>query len=197
MKSSRKTRFFWSSSSPLEAKTTEVPIKSNSQKITAPINLRPPEFAAAMKIQSAYRVHLVRKLVKRIKAVNSETDRLERLIQQQATVDAIRQDAMEKVRMNETLMALLLRLDSVPGIFPPVRELRRSATRRVVGLQEILDAVADTELPDSADDFLTNWDQMIADTEEDVCRKRGSEEMQRFSMEKLGFRCFERFLRET
>ncbi|KAJ4981031.1 hypothetical protein NE237_031868 [Protea cynaroides] len=215
MKSSRKDRFSSSYTSvtytiinrkhdqnapPSHARTTEIPVEASSDEIPVPIDghiptsLQSPESAAAVKIQSAYRAHLVRRFVKRIITVNSEADRLQRLIQRQETVDAIRNDEREKVRMNEALMALLLRLDSVPGIYPAVRELRRATSRRVVELQEILDAVADSKVHD-AEGFLTNWDQMIADMEEDVCRRRGGDEMERFCAEKLGFRCFERFLR--
>ncbi|XP_042479055.1 BAG family molecular chaperone regulator 5, mitochondrial [Macadamia integrifolia] len=214
MKSSQKSRFFSSSNSsytsvtytiinneddqnapPSPVKTVEIPIEIPVPiDVHRPTSPRPPESAAAVKIQSAYRAHIVRTLIKRIRAVNSEADRLQKLIQRQDIVDAIRSDEREKVRMNEALMALLLRLDSVPGINTTVRELRRAASRRVVGLQEILDAVAEARVPDG-DGFLTNWEQMIADMEEDVCRRRGGEEMERFCAEKLGFRCFERFLR--
>ncbi|XP_043690778.1 BAG family molecular chaperone regulator 5, mitochondrial isoform X2 [Telopea speciosissima] len=217
MKSSQKSRFFSTSSyasvtytiinkkddqntPPSQVKTAEIPVECFSDEVPVPIDvhlpasLQPSESSAAVKIQSAYRAHMIRTLVKRIRAVNKEADRLQKLIQRQETVDAIRSDEREKVRMNEALMALLLRLDSVPGIYPAVREIRRAASRRVVGLQEILDAVADARVHD-ADGFLTNWDQMIADMEEDVCLRRGGEEMERFCAEKLGFRCFERFLR--
>lgn len=91
-------------------------------------------------------------------------------------------------------MSLLLRLDSVPGIYPAVRELRRSASRRIVGLQEIVDVVSDARIVDS-DWFVTNWDQIIEEMEGDVCRERGGEEMERFCVDKLGLRCMERFLR--
>lgn len=98
--------------------------------------------------------------------------------------------------MNEALMGLLLRLDSVPGVYPTVRELRRSVSRRIVGLQEILDAVSDTRVEDWTG-FLKDWDDVIERMEEDVCRERGGGyEMERFCAEHLGFRCFQRFLRD-
>uniref|UniRef100_A0A0A9GUC1 BAG domain-containing protein n=1 Tax=Arundo donax TaxID=35708 RepID=A0A0A9GUC1_ARUDO len=38
-------------------------------------------------------------------------------------------------------MAVLLRLDAVPGYYQAVRDARRAVSRRVVGLQEVFDAV--------------------------------------------------------
>ncbi|KAF8391634.1 hypothetical protein HHK36_023940 [Tetracentron sinense] len=213
MKSSRRARFFSSTTTtvsfigrndqnalPSEGKITEIPVESSSETpvpitVHLPNSLRPPESAAAVKIQSAYRSHRIRTLVKKISAVNSEADRLQRLIQRQETVDAIRSNDREKLRMNEALMSLLLQLDSVPGIDPTVRDLRRSVSHRIVGLQEILDAVSDSRIDDS-DGFLMNWDEAVAEIEEDVCKDRGGDEMERFCAENLGFRCLQRFLRE-
>ncbi|KAH7838003.1 hypothetical protein Vadar_020813 [Vaccinium darrowii] len=165
-------------------KTTQIPTESD------------PTTAAAVKIQSAYRSHLTRTLVNKISAVNSEATRLERLIQRQETVDAIRTDERERIKVNEALMGLLLRLDEVPGFDQGVRELRRHVSRRIVGLQEILDAVSDAKVGEWGDGFLRNWDEVFERIEEDVCRERGGVEMERFCAENLGFRCLQRFLRD-
>ncbi|XP_057497954.1 BAG family molecular chaperone regulator 5, mitochondrial [Actinidia eriantha] len=177
-------------------KTTEIPI-IESDSTPAPITVHFPhrESSAAAKIQSAYRSHVVRTLVKKISSVNSEATRLERLIQRQETVDAIRSDDRERIRMNEALMVLLLRLDAVPGVDPTVRELRRRVSRRIVGLQEILDGVSDARVEDW-DGFVRNWDDVLGKMEEDVCREIGGHEMERFCVENLGFRCLQRFLRD-
>lgn len=90
-------------------------------------------------------------------------------------------------------MGLLLTLDSVPGVVPTVRELRRHVSRRIVGLQEILDAVSESRV-DEWDGFLRVWDDVVERMEEDVCRERGGYEMERFCADNLGFRCFQRFL---
>ncbi|XP_055801173.1 BAG family molecular chaperone regulator 5, mitochondrial-like [Solanum dulcamara] len=151
---------------------------------------------AAVKIQSAYRSYVVRNLVKKISAVNSEANYLQRLIQRQDTVDAVRSSERERIRMNEALMSLLLRLDSVPGIDPTVRELRRDLSRRIVGLQEILDAVSDTKIQ-NWDGFLMDWDDVVERMEMDVCKERGGgDELETFCAEHLGFRCLQRFLRD-
>lgn len=98
--------------------------------------------------------------------------------------------------MNEALMSLLLKLDSVPGIDPTVREARRKVTRRIVGLQEILDSVSETKLDQYNWLSLNNWDEVLAQMEESVCRERGGDEMDKFCAQNLGFRCLQRFLRE-
>uniref|UniRef100_A0A5B7BIB9 BAG domain-containing protein n=1 Tax=Davidia involucrata TaxID=16924 RepID=A0A5B7BIB9_DAVIN len=212
MKSSNKTRFFSSSTTTVtytfqndhstpqpQTKTTEIPIES-SEDPTVPITVHLPtsqsQTSAAVKIQSAYRSYIVRTLVKKISAVNTEANRLERLIQRQETVDAVRTDNRERIKVNEALMGLLLRLDSVPGVDPTVRELRRHVSRRIVGLQEILDAVTDERVEDWGG-ILRNWDDVVAGIEEEVCRERGGgQEMERFCAENLGFRCLQRFLRD-
>ncbi|XLR60604.1 hypothetical protein S83_011276 [Arachis hypogaea] len=99
-------------------------------------------------------------------------------------------------------MSLLLTLDSVPGFDPTVREARRKITRRIVSLQEILDSVSECKFDEwgwwnSYDDVLVrNWDQVIEDMEESVCRERGGDDMDKFCAQYLGFRCLQRFLRE-
>ncbi|KAA8515588.1 hypothetical protein F0562_018801 [Nyssa sinensis] len=94
--------------------------------------------------------------------------------------------------MNEALMELLQRLDSVSGVDTTVRELRQHLSRRIVGLQEILDAVTDERVEDWGG-FLRNWDDDdVANIEEEVGIERGGHEMERFSAENLGFRCLQR-----
>ncbi|XP_030970078.1 BAG family molecular chaperone regulator 5, mitochondrial-like [Quercus lobata] len=153
---------------------------------------------SATKIQSAYRAHAIRTLYKKISAVSFEADHLQRLIQRQETVDAIRSNEREKLRMNEALMGLLLKLDSVPGVNPTVREARRKVSRRIVALQEILDAVSEAKTVYDDDcyeyGFVRSWDDVVAKMEEEVCRERGGDEMERFCAEHLGFRCLQRFL---
>ncbi|KAJ8565017.1 hypothetical protein K7X08_001477 [Anisodus acutangulus] len=92
-------------------------------------------------------------------------------------------------------MGLLLKLDLVPGVDPTVRELRRDASRRIVGLQEILDAVSDTKIQ-NWDGFLMDWDDVVERMEMEVCKERGGDgnELETFCAEHLGFRCLQRKL---
>jgi len=96
--------------------------------------------------------------------------------------------------MNEALMKLLLKLDSIPGIDPTVREARRKVTRRIVGLQEILDSVSEVKVDEWWE--MNNWYQVVEEMEESVCRERGGDEMEQFCAQNLGFRCLQRFLHE-
>ncbi|CAM8937148.1 unnamed protein product [Rhodiola kirilowii] len=174
--------------------------------VTIPIDTPQPEKtqipiaydAAAVKIQSSYRAHLIRSLINTIRGVNSEADKLQRTIQQQETVDAIRTSERERIRVNEALMTLLLKLDSVRGLDPVVRELRKSVSRKIVGLQEVVDAVAESRSAAEEDgywEFVRSWEDDLAAIEGEVCREMGGGEMERFCVEKLGFVCFQRFLR--
>ncbi|KAK7812865.1 bag family molecular chaperone regulator 5 [Quercus suber] len=102
------------------------------------------------------------------------------------------------MRMNEALMGLLLKLDSMLGVNLMVREARRKVSRRIMALQEILDAASKGKTVYDDDcyeyGFVRSWDDIIAKMEEEVCRERGGDEMERFCAEHLGFRCLQRFL---
>ncbi|XP_023001611.1 BAG family molecular chaperone regulator 5, mitochondrial [Cucurbita maxima] len=188
------------------ATATSFSYSSNNHHSTPPnstpvlLQPSPPpslQSSAAAKIQAAYRSHRIRSLYKTIAAIDREADQIQALIQRQETVDAVRSNDHEKLRMNEALMSILLRLDSVPGIDPAVREARRKVSRRIVGLQEILDAVSEAKVDFNGwdcDGFVRNWDETLAEMEAEVCRERGGDEMERFCAQFLGFRCFQRFL---
>ncbi|CAN6274659.1 unnamed protein product [Urochloa humidicola] len=113
--------------------TVQIPITSPSEGS--------PDAAAAARIQAAFRGHQVRRHVAAVRAADAEATRLERLLRRQETVDAVRGDERERARFSEALMAVLLRLDAVPGHYPAVRDARRAVSRRVVALQEVFDAV--------------------------------------------------------
>ncbi|KAF5728872.1 hypothetical protein HS088_TW21G01026 [Tripterygium wilfordii] len=225
MKSSRRCGFLSTTSSSVtytfhnhhsillpEEQTHTIPIESSTEHpipITVHLPQQSQNEAAATKIQSSYRAHLIRTLYKIISTVNLEANHLQHLLQMQETVDAVRSSERERLRMNESLMALLLRLDSVRGIDPTVREARRKVSRRIVGMQEILDAVVEAKVG-SGDDVVDygawgppgngglwrDWDVVVAEMEEELCRERGGEEMERFCAQYLGFRCLQRFLRD-
>lgn len=108
----------------------------------------------------------------------------------------MRSSERERIKINEALMRLLFRLDSVPGVDPTVRELRRHVSHRIVGLQEILDAICDARV-ENWDGFLRDWDDVVARIEKEACEERGGgHEMERFCAEHLGFSCLQRFLRD-
>ena len=185
MKSSRRKRSY-SSSATSTTTTTTVTYTVDHAKYNH-------ESKAAVKIQSAYRSHATRTLINKIKTVNSKANELQQMIQLQETVDTVRTNNRERIKINEALMKLLFTLDSVPGHHDPtVRELRRSVSRRIVGLQDILDSIC------AWDGFLTDWDDVIVGIEQEICREQGgneSHEFERFCAENLGFQCLQRFLR--
>lgn len=63
--------------------------------------------------------------MKRIVAVKREIDEVERRISREEIVDLIRRDSKERLKVNETLMSLLFRLDSVRGVDSGVRIAER------------------------------------------------------------------------
>lgn len=93
-------------------------------------------------------------------------------------------------------MALLLKLDSVPGYFDPnVRELRRRASRRIVELQEILDGVVGEKVDDVGFESLPmSWGELL----EKIWAKEENErgEVRRGKGCCKGMRCLEELVRE-
>ncbi|XP_010523233.1 PREDICTED: BAG family molecular chaperone regulator 6-like [Tarenaya hassleriana] len=67
------------------------------------------------------------------------------------TVDLMRRDSRERLGMSEMLMNLLLRLDSVRGVDPGVRDYRKTVIRKVIALQETLDAIVTVEESSAAE----------------------------------------------
>ncbi|XP_010928141.1 BAG family molecular chaperone regulator 5, mitochondrial [Elaeis guineensis] len=196
------TSFFYFSTNDQNApqhpnNTILIPIETpSSSNLPAPIPVHLPAAAlnaAAVKIQSAFRGHLVRSLIGKIRAVDAEAGRMERLIQRQETVDAVRRDERERLRVSEGLMALLLRLDSVPGFYPAVRELRRSVSRRIVGLQEVLDLILGAPAV-GGEGFPASLEEIV----EGMWRREGrwgeEEEMGTVGNWERGFGCLEKLL---
>ncbi|KAE8724232.1 BAG family molecular chaperone regulator 5 [Hibiscus syriacus] len=183
---------------PQESK--QIPADDNTP-VTLTVHLPQPH--AALKIQSVYRGGVIRNLYKQVSSVNYEANRLQQLIQRQETLDSIEK---EKLRINETLMGLLLKLDSAPGIDPTVREARRKVSRKIVGLQEIVDGISEAKMEGDDEYYggwgprailsMKDWDEAVEEMEEELCKERGGLEMERYCAQYLGFRCLQRFLRE-
>ncbi|KDP26850.1 hypothetical protein JCGZ_18008 [Jatropha curcas] len=96
---------------------------------------------SATKIQKVFRGFLARKNVKKIAAVRKEVNEIEKRILMKETVDLIRIDSQERLKVNEMLMNLLFRLDSVRGVDSGVRECRRTVIKKAIRLQEMVDAI--------------------------------------------------------
>uniref|UniRef100_A0A0E0BJC9 BAG domain-containing protein n=1 Tax=Oryza glumipatula TaxID=40148 RepID=A0A0E0BJC9_9ORYZ len=91
--------------------------------------------AAAVRVQAAARGFLARRMVREVRAVEAEAEGVARKVAAEA--EALRRDARGRVAVGEALMRLLLRLDAVHG----AREYRRRVTKRVLALQDAVDAL--------------------------------------------------------
>ncbi|KAJ0483935.1 putative IQ motif, EF-hand binding, BAG domain, BAG domain superfamily [Helianthus annuus] len=98
------------------------------------------EHEAALIIQSVYRGFEVRKSqplkkLRQIYEVRKMVGDLTNRIQDMETC----LDSKKAVIIGETIMSLLLKLDTIQGLHPFVREVRKSVAKELVGLQEKLD----------------------------------------------------------
>ncbi|KAI3497604.1 hypothetical protein L1887_33014 [Cichorium endivia] len=101
--------------------------------------------SAAIKIQKVFKGFMVRKSVKKVASIRNEVSEIERRINDIEVVDLIRRDAKERLRVNETLMSLLFKLDSIRGVDCSVRDLRKAVTRKAIALQEKVDSIAQAD----------------------------------------------------
>ena len=137
---------FFGSQWNLPSRTRRYPAPAPSSKVVSiPVHFVGSErsrAASAVKIQKVFRGFLVRKNMKRIVAVKREVDEVERRISREEIVDLIRRDSKERLKVSETLMSLLFRLDSVRGVESGVRDCRKAVIRRAIALQEKVDSIA-------------------------------------------------------
>ncbi|MFS8011492.1 putative IQ motif, EF-hand binding, BAG domain, BAG domain superfamily [Helianthus anomalus] len=139
----------WSSSRSVPVQQAQQ--KSSPKVISVPVHFvssdQPPttismlKDSAALKIQKLFRGFLVRKSVKKIASIRNEVYDIERRIDDTEVVSLIRRDAKERLRVNETLMSLLFKLDSIRGVDCGIRDLRKAVTKKAIALQEKVDSV--------------------------------------------------------
>ncbi|KAI9110056.1 hypothetical protein K1719_019097 [Acacia pycnantha] len=101
---------------------------------------------AAALIQAAYRGFQVRKWeplkkLKQIAEVSKHVTDVRGSIQALEASSNKQIDEKEKVTIGETIMRLLLKLDTIQGLHPSFREMRKSLARELTSLQEKLDSV--------------------------------------------------------
>ncbi|KAJ1278858.1 hypothetical protein BS78_04G111400 [Paspalum vaginatum] len=107
------------------------------------VNLPGPD--AAVRIQSAYRGYDVRRWqpldkLRKIRDVHKQMQDVRR--QLQCLEDSCKKlTQKEQVAIGETIMNLLLKLDTIQGLHPSVREARKSIARELICLQEKLDTL--------------------------------------------------------
>ncbi|XP_021286697.1 uncharacterized protein LOC110418326 [Herrania umbratica] len=100
---------------------------------------------SAIRIQKVFRGFLGRKNIKKIKAIREEVNDIEHRVSRKETVDLIRNDAKERLKINEMLMSLLFKLDSVGGVDSGVRDCRKSVIKKAIALQELVDAIVSAD----------------------------------------------------
>ena len=83
----------------------------------------------------------MRKSVKKIAAIRREVDEVERQISRDEALESMKKDPKERLRVNEMLMSLLFRLDSMRGVNLGVRDCQKSVIKRAIALQEFLDSI--------------------------------------------------------
>ena len=83
----------------------------------------------------------MRKSVKKITTIRREVDEVERRISREEALESMKKDLKERLRVNEMLMSLLFRLDSMRGIDLGVRDCQKSVIKREIALQEFLDSI--------------------------------------------------------
>ncbi|CAI9764867.1 unnamed protein product [Fraxinus pennsylvanica] len=106
------------------------------------------DLEAAIVIQSAYRGFAIRrweplKKLKQIAKVREQIAVIKLLIQEMELSSDIQRDNKQIHMIGETIMSLLLKLDTVQGLHPSIRDIRKSVARELVCFQEKLDSLID------------------------------------------------------
>ncbi|KAK7295666.1 hypothetical protein RJT34_18577 [Clitoria ternatea] len=104
------------------------------------VGSEPDKTGSAIKIQKVLRGFLVRKIMRKIAAIRVELEQIENKAHGSDMVELMRREQKERLRVAETIMNLLLRLDSVRVLhFPGLRECRKSLINKAIALQEAVD----------------------------------------------------------
>lgn len=106
--------------------------------------IRLSEVEAAFIIQSAYRGYEVRrweplKKLQQIVNIREEVVSLSNRIKALESCSDTGENDKLRTMLGETIMNLLLKLDTIQGLHPSIRDIRKSVVRELVSLQEKLD----------------------------------------------------------
>lgn len=107
----------------------------------APKKRVPSAEEAAVRLQAAARGFMARKSVRAVREVEREAEETAGKIAREAEV--LSGDARARIGVGEALMRMLLRLDAVRG----ARDYRRRVTKRVLALQDAVDALERKSTP--------------------------------------------------
>ncbi|CAI9093140.1 OLC1v1028561C1 [Oldenlandia corymbosa var. corymbosa] len=109
--------------------------------------------ASALKIQKVFRGYLVRRSVRKIAAIKREVDAIEARVSRREVADLIKKNEKERLKVNESLMSLLLKLDAVGGgaVDSGVRVCRKAVIKKAIALQEKVDSLCTDLNPETAE----------------------------------------------
>ncbi|CAJ1950295.1 unnamed protein product [Sphenostylis stenocarpa] len=124
---------------------------------------------AAILIQAAYRGYQVRKWeplkkLKQIDEVRKEVINVQDCVQAFERSSGLQNDDKQKIAIGETIMRLLLKLDTLQGLHPSFREIRKSLARELIILQERLDSLAANKPQQQMQDFHVQKDVDVTPT---------------------------------
>jgi hypothetical protein len=112
---------------------------------TVTVKQAPSAADATARVQAAARGFLARKAVRALRAVEREAEEVAGTVSREA--EALRADARARIRVGDELMRLLLRVDAVRG----ARDYRRRVARRVLKLQDAVDAMEQSPVAEEAE----------------------------------------------
>ncbi|GAV90965.1 IQ domain-containing protein/BAG domain-containing protein [Cephalotus follicularis] len=135
---------------PYSSSARGIPVRHHQTKASPKVVSIPVHFVgsertrseSAVKIQKNFRGFLVRKTVNEIAAIRKEVEEMEKRIRREESVELLRRDSKERLKVNEALMSLVLRLDSVRGVDSGIRDCRKKMIKTAIALQEAVDAIA-------------------------------------------------------
>ncbi|WOL02154.1 BAG family molecular chaperone regulator 6-like [Canna indica] len=126
------------------------PMENTKRTISGPRNEKKilSNSDAATRIQSAYRGFEVRRWqpLEKLRKISQIRQKAEIVKKQIQEFEAISKDLdlKQKTVISETIMNLLLQLDTIQGLHQTLRDVRKSVARELVGLQERLDSLDTT-----------------------------------------------------
>ncbi|EES09768.1 uncharacterized protein LOC8083104 [Sorghum bicolor] len=159
-------RFVGSDPEPERRATARMPAAS-----AVPRKRAPSAEAAAVRLQAAARGFMARRSVRAVREVEREAAEVGEKVAREA--EALRGDARARIGVGESLMKLLLRLDAVRG----AREYRRRVTKRVLALQDAVDALEPKAAPESEAVAEGNESDVTAEMAEDSAAAAASTEL--------------------
>ncbi|CAI8592143.1 unnamed protein product [Vicia faba] len=114
---------------------------------------------SATKIQRVGRGFLVRKSLKKMMKMKVELEEIQKNVNNEETMNMMKKEQKERIRIGETIMNLLLRLDSV-RVFncSTLRDLRKLLIKRAIFLQEFVDQIQMVGPIDEVEDVDGNCD---------------------------------------